>query len=101
LKKYELLSIIKPNLDMEEIDKVVASLEENIKKIGGNVFNTDKMGRRKLAFEMQKFRDGFYVILNIELPENKVVELRRYIKLNENYLKEMVFVASKEKVAVK
>lgn len=92
MKKYELLSIIKTNLDMEGIEQVVQNIEENIKNMGGQVLSMDKLGRKKLAYDIKKSRDGFYVIFNIELPENKVIDLRRYLKLNDNVLREMVSV---------
>jgi small subunit ribosomal protein S6 len=101
LRKYELLSVIKTKLDMEGIEQVIQSIEETIKNMGGQVLSTDKMGRKKLAYEIDKSRDAFYVVFNIEFPENKVVDLRRYLKLNENVIREMVSVKEDEKVAAK
>ena len=101
MKKYEMLSIIKPNLDMDEVEKVIKSLEEQIASFGGNVLSVDRMGRKKLAYEIEKFRDGFFVVLNIELATEKVKELRRYIKLSESFLREMIFDASNVKVEAK
>ena len=46
MKKYDLFTIIKPNLDNEEADKVVAKVEEIIKGLGGEVASVDKMGRK-------------------------------------------------------
>ena len=43
MKTYELLAIIKPNLDIEEVDKVVAKLEETIAELGGKALNTNKI----------------------------------------------------------
>ena len=48
MRKYELLTIIKPNMDAEEADKVIAKIEESIKSLGGNVTAVDKMGRNSL-----------------------------------------------------
>lgn len=96
-----MLSIIKPNLDMDEVEKVVKSLEEQIATFGGNVLSVDRMGRKKLAYEIENFRDGFFVVLNIEFPADRIKELKRYIKLSENFLREMIFDASNVKVEVK
>lgn len=46
MRKYELLTIIKPNMDAEEADKVIAKIEESIKSLGGNVTAVDKMGEK-------------------------------------------------------
>jgi len=78
---------------MEEVEKVIKGLEEQIEKLEGKVNNIDKLGRKKLAYEIQKFRDGFYIVCDIDLPASKVAELKRYIKLNDSFLREMIFDA--------
>ena len=74
MKKYELLATIKPNLDNDEADKVIAKIEESVSSLGGSVINTDKMGRKKLAYDVKGFRDGFMAVLKINLDADKVVE---------------------------
>lgn len=95
MRKYELLTIIKPNMDADEADKIIAKIEENIKALGGNVFATDKMGRKKLAHDIQKFRDGHFVTQKLELAPDKVVEFKRQLKLNDNILRIMFLDDSK------
>ena len=95
MKNYELLTIIKPNMDAEEADKVVAKLEESIKALGGSVASVEKMGRKKLAHDIQNFRDGHYVALKLELAADKVAELKRQLSLNDNILRIMFLEASK------
>ena len=97
---YELLTIIKPNLDMEEVDKIVAKLEEYITSLDGKVNSTDKMGRKKLAYDIDKYRDGFYVVQTIELPSDKVKVLKNNLKLNENYLRSLIIELSHVKQPV-
>ena len=92
MRKYELLSIIKPNMDAEEADKVIAKLEESIKALGGSVSSTDKMGRKKLAFEVAGFTDGFVVNQVVEMPADKIVELKRQLKLNDSVIRVMFTV---------
>ena len=101
MKKYELFTIVRPNLDMEEVDKAVKGLEDTIKNYGGNALNVDKMGRKRLAYEVQGFKDGFHVTIDLELPENKVADLKRYLKLNENFIRELLVVEEKAKAAAK
>lgn len=97
MKKYELLTVIKPNMDAEEADKIIAKIEETIKSLGGSVYETDKMGRRKLAHDIQNFRDGHFTTQKLELPEDKVVDLKRQLKLNDNVLRIMFLEESKVK----
>ena len=86
---YELLATIKPNLDNDEADKVIARIEESVSSLGGSVIDTDKMGRKKLAYDVKGFRDGFIAVLKINLEADKVAEFKRQLKLNENVIRTM------------
>ena len=89
MKTYELLTIFKPNLDAEEVDKLIAKINDTIVEFGGNVDSIDKIGRKKLAYDVQNFRDGFFVSSVLNLPEESVAEFRRQLKLNDNILRTM------------
>ncbi len=89
MKKYELLATIKPNLDNDEADKVIARIEDSISSLGGSVIDTDKMGRKKLAYDVKGFRDGFIAVFKINLDADKVAEFKRQLKLNENVIRTM------------
>lgn len=87
--------IFKPNLDADEVDKNLAKLEETITSYKGKVTNTEKIGRKKLAYDIQKFRDGFFVTQMLSMPADKVVDFKRQLKLNENVLRIMFMDAAK------
>ena len=89
MKKYELLATIKPNLDNDEADKVIAKIEEMVSNLGGNVIDTDKMGRKKLAYDVKGFRDGFMANFRLSLAADQIVEFKRQLKLNENIIRIM------------
>lgn len=95
LKNYELLAIFKPNLDADEIDKNLAKLEETLTSYKGKVVSTEKVGRKKLSYDIQKFRDGFFVSQILALPANKVADFKRQLKLNDNVLRIMFIEADK------
>ncbi|MCQ2957314.1 MAG: 30S ribosomal protein S6 [Candidatus Gastranaerophilales bacterium] len=90
MKNYELLSIIKPNFDAEEVDKIIAQLEEYVSNLGGKLLDNDKIGRKKLAYDIDNYRDGFYVVSKIELAPENVKALKRNLKLNDNFLRDMI-----------
>ncbi len=98
MKTYELLAVFKPNLDAEEVDKQISSLNEIISGFGGNVESTEKTGRKKLAYDIQNFRDGFFVSMNIALPADKVAEFKRQLRLNDNILRTMFMEISKKQL---
>ena len=92
MKKYDLFTIIKPNLDNDEADKVVARVEEIVKTLGGDVLECDKMGRKKLAFEVAGFTDGFVVNQVVTMPADKIADLKRQLKLNDSVIRVMFTV---------
>jgi ribosomal protein S6 len=61
------------------------------------IVETEKMGRRKLSYDIQNFRDGYLVTQRLELPADKVVDFKRQLKLNENILRTMFLEVSKVK----
>ena len=99
MKKYELLTIYKPNLDTEDVDKNLEKFDAELTEMGGKVESRDKMGRRKLAYDIQKTRDGFFVNTVLSLPAEKVADLKRSLKLNDNVLRTMMLEVS-EKASV-
>lgn len=96
MKTYELLAIFKPNLDAEEVDKAIDVVNAIIVDFGGKVESTDKIGRKKLAYEVQNFRDGFFAAIVMSLPAEKVAEFKRQLKLNDNVLRTMFLEVSKK-----
>lgn len=89
MKKYDLFTIIEPNLDNEETEKVIAKIEEIVKNLNGEVINSEKIGRKKLAYEVSGYTDGYVLNQIISLPEDKVVELKRQLRLNDSIIRLM------------
>ena len=98
MKKYELMTVLKPNLDAEEVDKAIDALSKVVSSLKGKVESTDKAGRKKLAYDIQNFRDGFFVTFVLSLPEENVAEFRRQLRLTDSILRTMFLEASKASV---
>ena len=96
MKKYELLTIFKPSLDSEELDKAIDKISSDIKSAKGEVSSVDKMGRKKLAYDLQGYRDGFFTNMIVSLPADAIVEFKRNLKLNDNVLRFMFMEVSKK-----
>ena len=96
MKNYELLAILKPSLDSEELDKVVDKISEEIKSYKGSVSSIDKMGRKKLAYDVQGYRDGYFTNIILSIPAETVVEFKRNLKLNDNVLRFMFMEEAKK-----
>lgn len=99
MKQYELLVIFKPNADADEVDKLIAKVSSDAEALSGNTDSVDKIGRKKLAYEIQNFRDGFFTNFVLSLPEDKVAEFKRQLRLNDSILRTM-FVEKSVKAGV-
>ena len=100
MKTYELLAILKPNLDQDEVDKFCEKLESTLKSLKGKTLEVNKEGRKRLPYEVKGFLDGYMLTAVIELAEDQVVEFKRVLKLNDNIIRTM-FVDVKKVKAVK
>lgn len=87
--------IVKPNIDSEETDKVLDKISENISELGGKVVETEKTGRKKLAYEVKGFRDGFFATIKLELEPSQVSKFTRQLSLNEAVLRTMFLELAK------
>ena len=96
MKNYELLAIFKPSLDSEELDKVVDKISEDVKSLKGSVSSVDRMGRKKLAYDVQGYRDGYFTTMVVSIPGEAVVDFKRSLKLNENILRFMFMEEAKK-----
>src|SRR5579875_3727658 len=96
VQTYESLYIVRPNLDEDAVDKVVSQVDEYIKGLGGTIVATDKKGRRRLAYEVQKMRDGYYVLTVFTAKPEAVAALKRMMALSEDIIRNIVVVHEEE-----
>jgi small subunit ribosomal protein S6 len=84
---YEVMFIVRPDVEDEEVDKLIESFTTTVKNGGGLVKSVEKMGRRKLAYLVRKFNDGNYVLLTVEAGGPVVLELERRLRVTEPVIK--------------
>ncbi len=89
--------MIKPNIDSEDVQNVVNKIADSVANLGGKVIDTDLNGRKKLAYDIDNFRDAYQVIVRLELEGSKISEFNRQLKLNDNVLRMMFMELSKVK----
>ncbi len=88
MNTYEVLIIFKPILDIENVDAILNHFQKNIVEANqGEVVDVDRIGRKRLAFEIKRFKDGFLALYILKLPANKVVDFKRACQLNEDVLR--------------
>ena len=71
-------------------------ISEDVKSFNGSVSSVDKMGRKKLAYDVQGYRDGYFTTMIISIPGETVVDFKRSLKLNENILRFMFMEEAKK-----
>lgn len=86
MNNYESVFILKGNLDKKEIQETIKEFTTFINK-NGKVSNVDEVGLRRLAYDIDKHKEGYYVVLLFELQGEKVGELERLYRYSDNLLK--------------
>ena len=69
------------------MDKLIETFSGYITTGGGSVTSTEKMGRRRLAYTVKKFNDGFYVLLVVDAPASLISEIERRLRVSEPVIK--------------
>lgn len=88
MNTYEVLIIFKPILDVENVDAILNQFRKNVVEANqGEVVETDRIGRKRLAYEIRKFKDGFLTLYLLKFPPEKVVDFRRACQLNDDILR--------------
>lgn len=87
MRLYETIFIASPVLTDEQADELVKHYEGVIAEQGGELLKTDKWGRKKLAYEVNKFQEGIYTLFEMNAGPNLVAELERRFRNNDSVLK--------------
>lgn len=77
MRRYETIFIASPTLTDEQVDELVKYFEGIIAEQGGELLKTEKWGRKKLAYEVEKFSEGFYTLYEYTAGPALVAELER------------------------
>ncbi len=86
MNKYESVFIINPNIEEAGIKELIEKFS-NIINNDGKVLEVQEMGKRKLAYDIQKNSEGYYVALNFEANPELIKELERNYRITDNVMK--------------
>lgn len=87
-RTYEVIFIVRPDLVDEEADQLVAGFESAANASGATVRKVDKLGRRRLAYRVRGFREGNYVLFELESAGSEPIgELQRRLRIAEPVIK--------------
>ena len=99
MAKYEMMFITRTDVPEEEIEKLNAQMEAVVSGAGGKVEKVDKMGRRRLAYRVQKQREGLYILFTFEGTGDTVREFERRLKVTDTVIKYMAVRVDERKKA--
>lgn len=86
-RNYEVMFIVRPDVAEEDMDKLISGLEGTVAHGGGAVTSVEKLGRRRLAYQVRKFNDGNYVLMHVDAGGGLVAELERRLRVSEPVIK--------------
>ncbi len=89
MRKYEVMFIVKP-LEEEATNAVIAKFENLINNNGGQVEKIDRWGKKRLAYVVKDFTEGFYCLTTFAAEPATILELDRIMKITEDILKFMI-----------
>lgn len=89
MRNYELVYILRPNLE-EEAKEAVLNKVKSIIETSGEVEKVDVWGNRKLAYEIQKLTEGYYVLVNFKATQEVPKEIDRNLKIMDDAIRHMI-----------
>ena len=87
MRRYEVMFIVHPSSSDEGIGQITGQMEEVVRSYAGEVHGIDRLGKKKLAYEIRDLQEGIYILLTIGAAGECVKELERRLKVNDRVLR--------------
>ena len=87
MNKYELALVVNAKIEDEARTATVDKVKAYIERFGGTITNIDEWGKKKLAYEIQKMREGFYYFIQFDADANCPMELESRVRIMENVIR--------------
>ncbi|WP_219834666.1 30S ribosomal protein S6 [Paenibacillus sp. R14(2021)] len=89
MRKYEVMYIIRPDVEQESVQALTDKFQAIIGN-GGEIIKHDVIGKRRLAYEINKVRDGIYVLVHFNATPAVVAELDRVMKISDEVIRSLI-----------
>lgn len=90
MRKYEVMYIIRPDVEQEVVEATTEKFNAIITNNGGEISKHDVLGKKRLAYEINKLRDGIYVLTQFTADASVVNELDRVMKITDEIVRHLV-----------
>jgi small subunit ribosomal protein S6 len=100
MPQYETMYILRPDLGDEQTDQAIAKYQTILQEQGAQELDTQHRGKRRLAYEIQRHREGIYVQMNYSAPGNAIAVMERAMRLSDEVIRYMTIKPEAEAEAV-
>ncbi len=90
MRKYELMFIVRTDIEDGEVKSVVDSLKKLLQDKKAKILEEKDMGQKELAYEIKKHKTGYYFLITVEADNDAIEEFERVVLINENILRHIV-----------
>lgn len=90
MNKYELAVVVSAKVEDEVRVATIEQVKEYITRFGGTITNVDEWGKKKLAYDIQKMKEGFYYFIKFESDANCPNELEKSVRIMENVIRYLI-----------
>lgn len=96
MTKYEIMYIVRPDLEESSIKKVHENFVQILKDNGANVIESKELGQKQLAYEIKKYNTGYYFLINLEAKDDKSIkEFDRLALISEDIIRHLIINVEK------
>ena len=89
---YETMYILRPDISDEAVDKTIGKYQDIIKEKGGEILETQHRGKRRLSYEINRYREGIYIQMNYRAPGDTIFPMERDMRLSEDVIRYLTLV---------
>lgn len=91
MKRYEIMYTLKPTLESAKVDEVHQSFVKILTDNGAKITKNDALGQKQFAYEIKKFKSGFYFLINLEANDDKAIkEFDRLALISEDVVRHLI-----------
>ena len=87
MNKYELAVVVNAKIEDEERVQVIEKVKALVERFGGQISDVDEWGKKRLAYEIQKMKEGFYYFIHFESESTSPAEIEKRIRIMDNVLR--------------
>ncbi|MBE5851080.1 MAG: 30S ribosomal protein S6 [Lachnospiraceae bacterium] len=87
MSKYELCVVLNAKIEDDERAAIIERIKNYVDRFGGTVTDVDEWGKKRLAYEVQKMREGFYYFVHFDAEPTAPIELENRVRIMDNVLR--------------